>query len=169
VVIGSRTALVMLLIAAVALAGLGIAVLVLGDPPEVSGWLRSLFGTVFGAMAMGIALVLGVPAAIGVWAVSGASDPDATPALPRIARRALGGVAVTALVVAGLAVLSLGERVTILDVAVAGLAALPTLGLAGAVACSPHRGRAVLAAVALVVVSAGIAWIASQVVTLGPA
>ncbi len=165
-VLGSRTALVMLLVAAVALAALGLAVLAFGDPPEVTGWLRSVFGTVFGAMAVGIALVLGIPAAAGVWEMSGASTRDAAPALPPAMRRVMGGIAITALVIAGITVLALGDRVTILDVALVGLAALPTLGLAGALACSPHRGRALLAAAALSLVSAGIVWVAMQVGTV---
>src|SRR5262245_20742063 len=72
-VIGSRTALVMLAIAAGAMLALGAVALLLVDPPEVDGWLRSVFGTVFGYMAIGMAAILGIPAGIGLWAMAGAT------------------------------------------------------------------------------------------------
>ena len=40
----ARVVLTMLLIAGVVLLGFGIAITVLGDPPEVQGWLRTIFG-----------------------------------------------------------------------------------------------------------------------------
>ena len=42
----ARLVLTMLLIAAVVLLGLAIAIAVLGDPPEVQGWLRTDLGKV---------------------------------------------------------------------------------------------------------------------------
>jgi hypothetical protein len=161
-VFGSRTVLIMLLVAAVALLGLGVATLVLGDPPEAGGWLRSVFGTVFGAMAVLMAVVLGVPAAVGVWAMAGATAGDAVPAMSRSVRRIMVAIALVALALVVVVVIALGDRLTILDLALMALAALPTLGLAGAVAFSPRRGRAILSALALVAVAAGVAWIALQ-------
>ena len=51
-VAGARTALVMLVIAGAVMVGLGIVTRVLTDPPEVDGWLRSAFGSVFSTMAL---------------------------------------------------------------------------------------------------------------------
>ena len=139
---GARVALLMLLVAGIAMLGLGVAALVLVDPPEVSGWLRSVFGTVFGYMAIAMAAVLGTPAAVGVWAMAGANTPDAMPALsPRVQRAAL-GLAVLAVVVTAVIVLGARSGISILDLALVGLVALLAFGLAGAVAFSPHRGRA---------------------------
>lgn len=161
-VVGSRTVLLMLLVAAVVLLGLGAGALVRNDPVEADGWLRSMFGTVFGTMAVLLAAILGVPAAIGVWAMSGATADDARPALSARVRHLMATVALVTLGLTVVVVLALGSRVTILDVALMGLAALPTLGLAGAVAWSPHRARASLCAVTLVVLSAGMAWVLLQ-------
>ena len=90
----SRLVLTMLLIAAVVLLGLAIAIQVLGDPPEVEGWLRAAFGKVFGVVAVSLAAVLGIPAAVGLWAMAGSTAEDAAPALPLQARRILVGVAI---------------------------------------------------------------------------
>ena len=53
VVIAARMMLTMLLIAGLVVIGLGAATLVLGDPPEVEGWLRAVFGGVFAVVAFG--------------------------------------------------------------------------------------------------------------------
>lgn len=161
-VVASRTFLVMLLVAAAVLLALGVAALVLGEPPEVSGWLRSVFRAVFGHMAVLMAILLGLPAAIGVWAMAGARAEGAVPAMPPAARRAMTAIAIATLALVIGVVLALGERLTILDLALVGLAALPALGLAGAVAFSPHRGRAILSALALILVAAGIGWLALE-------
>jgi hypothetical protein len=158
-VVGSRMALVMLFIAALAMLGLGIAALALVDPPEVESWLRSVFGTVFGYMALGLAAVLGIPAAIGIWAIAGANADDAVPALSRRVSRVMIEIAIATVIAAGVAVLVVGSRVSILDVALVAVVALPSFGLAGAVTFSPHRGRAILAAMALGVVAAGTLWV----------
>ena len=51
-IIVSRTTLIMLFIAALAVLGMGVLVVIRGDPPEVDGWLRYVFGRVFGARAL---------------------------------------------------------------------------------------------------------------------
>jgi hypothetical protein len=135
-VIASRTMLLMLVIAAVAVLGLGLAALVLSDPPETTGWLRSVFGSVFGLVAVGLAAVLGVQ--------------DVEPALPQPARFAFGAIAVGTVAVTTLVLLVTGSAVTILNVGLLLLVALGSLGLAGAVLYSPHRARAIVSAVALV-------------------
>ena len=157
-VIGARVALMMILLAGVAILALGIATLVLVDPPEVVGWLRSAFGTVFGYIALGMAAVLGVPSAIGVWAMAGATAADAVPALPRTARRVVVGVAVVIVIVVATMILVGGRGATLLDLGVIGLVALLILGLAGAVAFSPHRGRATMSGAASILVWVGITW-----------
>ena len=70
-VIGSRAALIMLLIAGAAMLGLGVVALLLVDPPEVDGWLRSVFGTVFGYMAIAMSATLGgaTSATVGATAI----------------------------------------------------------------------------------------------------
>ncbi|MET0771461.1 MAG: hypothetical protein ABWZ82_00125 [Candidatus Limnocylindrales bacterium] len=158
-VLGARTALIMLLIAGVALFGIGVAALLLVDPPEVDGWLRSLFGTVFGYMAIAIGAIVGVPALVGVWAMAGANAEGATPALSRNVQRLMGGIAIATLVLAALVVLVAGSELRLLDLALIGIMALPTLGLAGAVRFSPHKGRAIVSALALLVIAAGICWL----------
>ena len=80
-VIGSRTAMLMLLIAALAVLGLGVLALVRGGGPEVEGVLRTLFGKVFAVVAGAMAAILGIPAAIGMAAMSGATADGAVPAL----------------------------------------------------------------------------------------
>jgi len=161
-VLGARTALIMLLIAGVALFGLGVAALLLVDPPEVDGWLRSLFGTVFGYMAIAIGLIIGIPATLGVWAMSGANAEDAAPALSRNVHRLMTGIAIATLVGSAIVILIAGKELRLLDAALIGIVALPTLGLAGAVRFSPHRGRAIVSALALVVLAAGIGWLMLQ-------
>jgi hypothetical protein len=161
-ILGARTALIMLLIAGVALVGIGVAALMLVDPPEVDGWLRSLFGSVFGYMAIAIGMIIGLPALLGVWAMSGATEEGATPALPHGARQLMTGIAITTLLLAALVILVAGSRLRLLDLALIGIVALPTLGLAGAVRSSPHRGRATGVAIALVALAVGIAWLLLQ-------
>jgi hypothetical protein len=167
-VVASRTALMMLFIAALAMLALGAAALLLVDPPEVDGLLRSVFGTVFGYMAIGMAAILGIPAGIGMWAMAGANAEDAVPALSRRAHQVMIGLALATVVASGLVVLVVGSRVSILDVALVGLVALPSLGLAGAVTFSPHRGRAILSALTLGVVAAGILWVLAKVLMTLP-
>jgi hypothetical protein len=161
-ILGARTALIMLLIAGVALVGIGIAALLLVDPPEVDGWLRSLFGSVFGHMAIAIGAIIGLPAVLGVWAMSGATDEGAKPALPHGARQVMTGIAIATLVLAALVILVAGSKVRLLDVALIGIVALPTLGLAGAVRFSPHRGRATGVAIAMVALAVCIGWMLLQ-------
>ncbi len=161
-VLGARTALIMLLVAGVALLGIGIAVLLLVDPPEVDGWLRTLFGSVFGYLAIAIGLIVGVPALLGVWAMSGATAEDATPALSTGIHRLMIAIAVATLVLAALVILVAGQELRLLDLAFIGIVALPTLGLAGAIRYSPHRGRAMGAALALLVLATGIGWLLLQ-------
>jgi hypothetical protein len=161
-VLGARTALIMLLIAGIALFGIGVAALLVTDPPEVDGWLRSIFGSVFGYMAIALGAIIGIPAMLGVWAMSGANADDATPALSRSFSRALAGIAIATLVVAAIVVLIAGSELRLLDLALIGIVALPTLGLAGAVAFSPHRGRALVSALALVILAVGILWLLLQ-------
>jgi hypothetical protein len=159
---GARVALLMMFVASVALLGIGIAALVLVDPPEVSGWLRSVFGTVFGHMAIAMSVVLGTPAAVGVWAMSGANAPGATPALSTRARGGATALALLSVIATAVVVLVFGSGVSFLDLALIGLVALQSFGLAGAVAFSPHRMRAVLSGAALLLVTAGALWVLTR-------
>jgi hypothetical protein len=158
-VIASRTMLLMLVIAAAAVLGLGLAALVLTDPPETTGWLRTVFGTVFGVVAVALAAILGIPSGVGLWAMAGAANQDVEPALPQPTRIALAAVAIGTVAVTTLVLLVTGSAVTILNIGLLLLVALGSLGLAGAVSYSPHRARAVGSAVALVLVVLGTAWV----------
>ena len=158
-VIASRTMLLMLVVAAAVVLGLGLATLVLGDPPETSGWLRSVFGTVFAIVAIAFAAVLGIPSGVGLWAMAGATGPDVVPALPQSARLVLAAVGIGTVAVTAVVLLVTGSIVTILNVGLLLLVALGALGLAGAASYSPHRVRAVCSAVALVLVVLGTAWV----------
>lgn len=158
-VIVSRTMLLMLVVAAVAVLGLGAASLLLGDSPEVDGWLRSVFGAVFGVVAILLAAVLGVPSGVGLWAMAGASADDALPALSPRPRMTVFAVAIVVVVLTALVLLITGSTVAILNVGLLGLVALFSLGLAGAASFSPHRGRAIAAAVVLVAVALGTLWV----------
>ena len=162
VIVGSRTALVMLLVAGLAVLGLGVAATVFGDA-EVDGRLRDAFGRVFGAVALLMAVALGVPAVSGLSAMAGAGAEDAVPALPSLTRRVLVGVAVATVVVTALVVLTNDRGPLVIDLGLIGLVALSTLGLAGAVASSPHRGRGWLSAAALILVAGGTLWVLTQV------
>jgi hypothetical protein len=168
-VVGARTALVMLLIAGLALLGLGFFIALRGDPdPEVSGWLREVFGRVFLAMAVGVAAFLGVPSLVGLWAMSGANRPDAMRAFGRPVRRAVGSVAIGVIVVTAFVLLATGSAYGIVNLGLFGIVALATFGLAGAVAFSPHRGRAMLSAVALGAFVVATAWILVTAFTRQP-
>jgi hypothetical protein len=158
-VIGSRTALLMLCIAALAVLGLGVAAVVLGDGPEVDGWLRTVFGKVFAVVAAGMAAVLGIPAAAGLWAMAGATAEDAVPALGSTPRRIHAGIAIAVVAASAVAVLLDGTPSRLVNLGVVGLIALGLFGLAGAVSFSRHRGRAMLAAAALLAVAAGTGWL----------
>ena len=157
-VIAARTALIMLGIAAVALLALGAATLLLIDPPEVDGWLRAAFGKVFGVAAIGLGAVLGIPAAAGLWAMTGAGN-DVEPALPRPARLGLVAVGIGTIALTGLVLVVDGSAAAVLNLGLLGLVGLSSLGLSGAVAFSPHRWRAAASGVALVVVAAGTVWV----------
>ena len=158
-VIVSRTMLLMLVIAAVVVLALGAATLLFVDPPEVDGWLRAIFGKVFGVVAIALAAVLGIPSGIGLWAMAGANADDAVPALPPTARTTLTGAAIVLVVFTAIVLLVTGSAATILNLGLLGLVALSSLGLAGAVSFSPHRGRAIASAVALVAVGLGTLWV----------
>ncbi len=165
---GARVALLMLFVAGIAMLGLGIAVLAMGDPPEENGWLRSAFGVVFGYMLIATAAALGTPAAVGVWAMSGANSPGATPALSRRVQRAARGIAVLCVLVTAVVVLAFGSGVSFFDLVLVGLVSMLTLGLAGAVTFSPHRLRAALAGVVLILVTAGTLWVLAQALMAVP-
>jgi hypothetical protein len=77
-------------------------------------------------------------------------------------RQLMAVIAVATLVLAALVILVAGSQLRLLDLALIGIVALPTLGLAGAVRFSPHRGRAAGVALALVVLAAGIGWLLLQ-------
>jgi hypothetical protein len=145
----------MILMASLVLLGIGVVALVLADPPEVDGWLRSLFGAVFGRMALAMAVVLGIPSAIGVWALAGATAPDVTPALGPSIGRVLVAIAFVVVGALALVVLVGGRGATLLDLGFIGLAALLILGMCGAAVLSPHRLRAVTSAAGLALVMAG--------------
>ena len=158
-VIASRAMLLMLAVAALAVLALGAASLLLGDPPQVEGWLRSVFGAVFGVVAILLAAVLGVPSGVGLWAMAGANAEDAIPALPPGPRMTVTAVAIVLTVLTAIVLLVSGSPVAILNLGLLGLVALFSLGLAGAASSSPHRGRAIASAVALVAVAVGTLWV----------
>jgi hypothetical protein len=155
----ARTTLIMLFIAGLVMLGLGAASLILADPPEVDGWLRYVFGRVFGVVAISLAAVLGVPSAVGLWAMAGAREPDAVPALGETPRRVLAGVAGVTIAVTAIVLLVTGSAATILNLGLLGIVGLACFGLAGATSFSPHRLRASLSGVALVLVALGSLWV----------
>jgi hypothetical protein len=95
--------------------------------------------------------------------MAGATAEDAVPALPGVLRRTTVSIAVVVVVAFAFVILTSGRGATLIDLGLIGLVALLTLGLAGAVHFSPHRGRAVLALVAMVLVLAGSTWFVAQV------
>ena len=155
----ARTTLIMLFIAGLVMLGLGAASLILADPPEVDGWLRFIFGRVFGVVAVSMAAVLGIPSAVGLWAMAGAREPDALPALAETPRRVLAGIAGVTVGVTALVLLVTGSAATILNLGLLGIVGLACFGLAGATSFSPHRARAILSGVALVLVALGSLWV----------
>jgi hypothetical protein len=156
----ARVVLVMLFIAGLVMLGLGVFALLRADPAEVGeGWLRMVFGRVFGTVALGMAAVLGIPSAVGVWAMVGANREGAVPALPRNAQLAAAIAGIAATVVTALVVIADGTISSVLNLVLVALVGMATLGLAGAVAFSPHRGRAIAAGLALAVVVAGALWV----------
>ena len=155
----ARTTLIMLFIAGLVMLGLGAASLLLVDPPEVNGWLRFVFGRVFGVVAISLAAVLGIPSAVGLWAMAGAREPDAVPALSETPRRVLAGVAGVTIAVTAIVLLVTGSAATILNLGLLGIVGLACFGLAGATSFSPHRLRAILSGVALVLVALGSLWV----------
>jgi hypothetical protein len=157
----SRTVLVMLLVAALAVLGVGVFFYLRGDAtaPTIEGWLRTLFGKVFLVVAVGLAGVLGIPSAIGLYAMAGANKDGAVPALPDAARLGFPALAIGTTIVTAIVLVATGSVVRILNLGLLGIVALGTLGLAGAVAFSPHRWRAIAAAIALVGFVAGTAWL----------
>jgi hypothetical protein len=158
-VIVARTTLIMLFIAGLAMLGLGALSLARADTPEAEGWLRYAFGRVFGVVALGLAAVLASPSGVGLWAMAGATADDAVPALSETPRRVLGGLAAATIAITGVVLLLTGSAATVLNLGLLGLVGLASFGLAGAVAFSPHRGRAILSGVALVLVVVGTAWV----------
>src|SRR4029078_5437396 len=128
-VIASRAVLLMLLVAALAVLGLGLAAVLLGGGPETEGWLRTIFGKVFAVIAAAMAAILGIPAAIGLWAMAGATAEDAVPALPARARQALVAVGIVTVAVTAVVLLMTGSAARILNLGLLGLVALATVGL----------------------------------------
>jgi len=167
-VYASRTVLIMLLVAALVVLGLGLAIVILGDPPEVGGWLRAIFGKVFAVVAAALAAILGIPAAIGLWAMSGATAEDAVPALNEPSRKVIAGVAIATVVITAVVLLVTGSAVRVLNLGLLALVALATLGLAGGAVYSTHRGRAILSGIAMALIAAGTAWILGTAFINGP-
>jgi hypothetical protein len=159
ILIASRTTLTMLLVAAAVLAGLGVFALLRTDPPEVDGWLRAVFGGVFGVVALLLAAILAVPSGIGLWALVGAGDEDSVPSLADGARTGLGVLAVATTAIAAVVCVATGSAVAVLNLGLVALIGLASVGLAGASTMSRHRGRAIASAVALVLVAAGSLWV----------
>lgn len=155
----ARTTLIMLFIAGLVMLGLGVASLLLVDPPEVNGWLRFIFGRVFGVVAISLAAVLVIPSAVGLWAMAGAREPDVVPALAETPRRALAAVAGVTIAVSAVVLVATGSAATILNLGLLGIVGLACFGLAGATSFSPHRLRAILSGVALVLVALGSLWV----------
>jgi hypothetical protein len=94
--------------------------------------------------------------------MSGATKPGNVPALSPTVRQALPALAIGTTVVTAVVALTTGRGPLLLDLGLIGIVALATLGLAGAVRFSPHRGRAILSAITLAIVSLGTLWILLQ-------
>ena len=74
-----------------------------------------VFGEVFTVIAVGLAAVLGIPSAIGLWAMSGANVEGAVPALDPRWRRLVAGFAVATAVVTAVVLLVTGSAATVLN------------------------------------------------------
>ncbi|HET7828652.1 MAG TPA: hypothetical protein VFL03_03775, partial [Candidatus Limnocylindrales bacterium] len=109
--------------------------------------------------AIGLAATLGIPSAIGLFAMAGSTREDAVPALSPAVRTAVGVVAIGATVLTAVVLVATGSSMTILNVALLALVAMATLGLAGAASFSPHRVRAWISAAAVALVALGALWI----------
>ena len=123
----ARTTLIMLFVAGLVILGLGVASLLLVDPPEVDGWLRYIFGRV--------------------------------PALAETPRRIFAAVAGVTIAITAIVLLVTGSVATILNLGLLGIVGLACFGLAGATSFSPHRFRAIVSGVALVLVALGSLWV----------
>jgi hypothetical protein len=154
-VIASRTALVMLMIAAAVLLALGAASLLLSDPPETGGWLRAIFGRVFGITALALAAILGVPSGAGLWAMAGANAEGTVASLGRRVRLVFAATAIGTTVITAVVCLASGTGVLLLNLGLIGIVALAALGLGGAVSFSPQRWRAIVAFMMLILVAVG--------------
>ena len=158
----SRIVLTMLLIAAVVLLGLAVAIALLGDPPEVQGWLRTAFGKVFSVVAVGLAAVLGIPAVIGVWAMAGSTRTSATPALPKTLRWILVGVAYRHGGRHGRGAAGHGQRQHGPEPRAARPGRARVARACGRRQLLPHTWRAGLSGLAVVLVALGSAWLLSN-------
>ena len=87
--------------------------------------------------------------------MTGATKETAVPALSELPRKVLAGLGIGTVIVAAVILVVTGSAVVILNLALVALVALASLGLAGAVTFSPHRGRAIVSGVALCLVSLG--------------
>jgi hypothetical protein len=156
----ARTTLIMLFIAALVLLALGAAALILPDTPEVDGWLRYIFGRVFrghGDRPRGSAgdPVRRRPVGDGRCARARCRTGARRDARAGFSRAwAAVTIAVTAVVL-----LVTGSAATILNLGLLGIVGLASFGLAGATSFSPHRARAILSGVALVLVALGSLWV----------
>lgn len=155
----ARVSLAMLFIAGLAMLALGVITVLRSDSPEVDGWLRVVFGRVFSVVAFGMAAALGIPSAVGVWAMLGATAEGAVPASQPTAQRTAATAAVVATGFTALVVLADGTISSLFNLVLIALVGMSTLGLAGAIAFSPHRGRAIAAAVTLALVVAAVLWV----------
>jgi hypothetical protein len=91
--------------------------------------------------------------------MAGAREPDAVPALGQTPRRVLAGVAAVTIGITAVILLVTGSAATILNLGLLGIVGLASFGLAGATSFSPHRARAILSGVALVLVAIGALWV----------
>ena len=79
------------------------------DRRSTAGYAPS-FGRVFGVVAVSMAAILGIPAAIGMAAMAGATTEGAVPALGLMTRRVITWIAVVTAAVTAIAVLTGGSR-----------------------------------------------------------
>jgi hypothetical protein len=87
--------------------------------------------------------------------MAGATKATADPALSQLPRKVLAGLGIGTVIVAAVILVVTGSAVVLLNIALVALVALASLGLAGAVAFSPHRGRAIVSGIALCLVALG--------------